>query len=747
MKKTDFLISQIESSLKETLADLINRMFDSADDILFQLAENADTNEEQNKYFDTMRMLRIERKNIELTFMVQLKTYLQTPLHDHQHDKEITDDELCLIDQDEMEEMVAVETMHLKAVSLYNEQLSHLDARIEFLLLKTPDVINKKVFLPKNICESFKFSLTDIELSTNNKLIIYKLFDQHVISQLEPLYKKLNNIFIEQGILPQIKPDYAINKKNKPTKPTKKTTGQIDTNSFNETLSYNANHITPYVSHSHIDEHSQTNTGVNIANFINQLINGSCNISGPDIPTSFSSTQNTTATHHIKYYKRQDVLSALSNLQQDANKSPSFSEQINSGMFKRILLSSISRQVGGAITKQVSQADEKTIDFVEMLFSAITKDSSIPEIITNLLLKLQIPIIKVALLDSLLFSNNDHPCRKTLNLIAYLGRGISSKNDSLFSQLNNTVEILLNDFNIDISSFEISTKNLIDIETAEHYKTAEKEKVTQLIALQKHAREVVLTELQYHLKNKTLPQAAKNLIFKNWSTLMFHRYIKHGKNSNEWSDSILIISKFIQLLQPIESSYAHNLLQTEKDTTLNELYNQLTLTKQNPTEIEAEINCISNHLKNILSNSTFDPLKKGKENSYFSNISDSNITDGTDPSLEPTLEFEDPLAAPLIDQSEIAFKKVSLLPDEVRPGVWFKVYNHENDTNRRAKLSVIITEEAKLIFVDRLGIKVIEKDAGIFNDELKQGISEIIADHSAFEHALTTVINSLSTAG
>ncbi len=747
-KKTDSLINQIEGCLKETLANLINRMFDSADDILFQLAENADTNEKQNKYFDTMRMLRIERKNIELIFTTQLKAYLLATEHSHQHDNKTTEDELCLIDQDEMEEMVAVETMHLKAINLYSEQLSHLDARIEFLLLKSPDAIDKKALLPKNICESFKFSLADIELSINNKLIIYKLFDQHVISQLESLYKKLNSIFIEQGILPQIKPDYAINKKNKTINHLESATNPLEANALcSENQSHNTNHATPYTGYSQKNNYPQTHANVNIENFINQLINGGYNISGPNIPASFSTIQNNKSSHHIKYYKRQDVLTALSNLQKNANKLPAFSKQINSGMLKRILLSNISRQVGSAITKQVSQADEKTIDFVAMLFSAFTKDNSLPEIITNLLLKLQIPIIKVALLDNLLFSNNNHPCRKTLNLIAYLGREISSKNDSLFAQLNSVVETLLNDFNIDINSFNIATKKLINFKKNEHYKTAEKEKITQLIALQTHARKVVLTELQFHLKNKTLPKFAKTLILKNWSTLMFHRYIKYGKNSDGWRDSIRIINKFIQLLQPIESSYAHNLLQTEKDKVLNKLYNQLTLTKQNPTKIEVEINCISNHFKTILSNSPFYPLKKTKKNSYFTDINKPNTTETSDKALEPILEFEEPLIDPFIEHSEEALDKVSLLPDEVRPGVWFKVHNPKSNTTRRAKLSVIIIEEAKLIFVDRLGVKVIEKDAEIFNDELKKRVSGIIADHSAFDHALTTVINSLSTTG
>lgn len=55
-------------------------------------------------------------------------------------------------------------------------------------------------------------------------------------------------------------------------------------------------------------------------------------------------------------------------------------------------------------------------------------------------------------------------------------------------------------------------------------------------------------------------------------------------------------------------------------------------------------------------------------------------------------------------------------------------------------------EEAKLVFVDRMGVKVIEKDAEEFLNEINRGQSSLIADHSAFDHALGMVINSLSAA-
>ncbi|MCK4706489.1 MAG: DUF1631 family protein, partial [Gammaproteobacteria bacterium] len=68
----------------------------------------------------------------------------------------------------------------------------------------------------------------------------------------------------------------------------------------------------------------------------------------------------------------------------------------------------------------------------------------------------------------------------------------------------------------------------------------------------------------------------------------------------------------------------------------------------------------------------------------------------------------------------------------------------EDKAIRRLKLSVILTDVAKLIFVDRKGIKILEKDADVFAQELEDNRSRVLADHSTFDHALGKVINALA---
>ena len=78
------------------------------------------------------------------------------------------------------------------------------------------------------------------------------------------------------------------------------------------------------------------------------------------------------------------------------------------------------------------------------------------------------------------------------------------------------------------------------------------------------------------------------------------------------------------------------------------------------------------------------------------------------------------------------------------PGMWFQLFMGENKTIRRCKLSVILVENANLMFVNHKGELVVEKSFDEFNEEIDNETTKIIMGHSAFENAFKTVINRLN---
>lgn len=749
------LIADLRSCLNEKLSTLISRMFDSADDTLFQLAEHAESNEDQTGYFDTMRLLRLERKQIGNRFAQELKAYLQ-PATAEQHDE--PEDELSLVDQDEMEEMVAISTMQSKAMNAFGESVNHLEARLEVLAMKLPGVMDKQALAPRNICEAFKRALSEVELNIRSKLIVYKLFETQVCLQLADMYQALNKILVDHDILPQIKIEKPLGKQP-PAPPSISENShavsahadavqRIETRTGHGTVQGGGHGVggggghSGSGAHSGSGSHSGQGSG-ETSQLIRQFISGGMTARGPGIPSSFGVTTQASGSNKTQFYDRRDVLHALSNIQANLIQQHEFTEFVDADTIKRALMIDMGSRHGGTLTKRVNQIDEKTIDFIEMLFEAIVEDHSISEIVTNLLLRLQIPVIKVAMLDEAFFASNNHPARRVLNLLCETGTGINDREDETYIRLEQIIDQLLEEFDVDVISFQVAVDQLNALNNEQRDVIDANEKQTQKQALHEHARQMVLTEMQYHVSSRILPKAVHPLVLKHWSTLMFHRYIKHGKDSPEWNQATSLLRQLLTSLQPIETHTQWLFVNRGYDQVINNIQAQLQGTHQNQTNVDEAIQALRETYELMLSDSEYkphpDPALQPDDDLIFAD------TGGFDAIPVEPPEEEDYTSA-LDEQAREARAKLASLPDSVRPGVWFEIYDGDERPVRRLKLSVIIMEEARLVFVDRLGKKMLEKDAAAFAEELNDQRSSAIADHSVFDHALSQVMRCLSAA-
>ena len=382
-----------------------------------------------------------------------------------------------------------------------------------------------------------------------------------------------------------------------------------------------------------------------------------------------------------------------------------------------------------------------------MMFTAITRDESVSKIITNLLMLLQIPVIKAAMLDEKLFTQEDHPARSTLDLISKAGKGVTEETDHVFIKLEKIVDGILREYDVDIASFERAVGELQKLITIEEEVAAENERVEQLEIIKDHARDVVLTEMRHLTTRKVLPRNVQPLVLKHWPTLMCNRYISHGKESNEWLVSLMLLKLLMKCLQPIKDKSQWQLLMNNHEPLVEAVNDELYETQQDKNEIDAQVSALKQTFLKMLDDYGYklveEPAAEVSEpaTNAAPYVEEANI-DAANEEFEET-EHDDEVAK-IKEQARIAREKISKLPSDLHPGVWFKIFNGEDKPARRLKLSVVLTEVARLIFVDCHGVKVIEKDAGDFAHELENELSKVIADHSTLEHALGAVIHKLA---
>ncbi len=725
----DALIHNVFNRLNVQLLQRVSDMLNTADSSLSMLAENAESEEMKCKYLNLVHILRSERSNIDKAFFIAINNKINS-------NEQSQDDELALVDEDEMEEMVAITSMYSNAMNNYGQEVDNLEARFEYLEMSSNKKLSKRSIDPRHICEAFQTALKQIDITLDYKLLLFRLFDMEVSSRMGDMYRSLNQLFIDAGIMPEIvytakNLDSAVSA-DKNSKSEKEF--QVREARYYDPQKNKSSNFTP---------RSQDEIGY----FISQFMNGFTSAKGEGIPESFSTIPSDKDNHNC--YSRNDLMNALSKLQNKLTKVKTRAnvEKLDTEHIKRAIMADMGSSNGGAITRKVHLLDQRSIDFVGMMFTAITNDESISKVIKNLLMLLQIPVIKAAMLDEKLFTQEDHPARSTLDLVSKAGKGVTEEEDHVFIKLEQIVNSILREYDVDIASFEHAVDELQELIAIEEEVAAENERIEQFEIIKSHARDVVLTEMRHVTSNKKVPKSVQPLVLKHWPTMMCNRYVNHGKESSEWLLSLTLLKLLMKCLQPINNKSQWQLLNDNHEPLIEAVNDELYETQQDREEIDAQISALKQTFMKMLDDYGYklveEPETQAPEQTSTAvpYVEEENI----DAANEELAENEhDEEIARIEEQARIAREKISKLPSDLHPGAWFQIFNGDDKPVRRLKLSIVLTEVAKLIFVDCHGVKVIEKDAGDFARELKNEQSKFIADHSTFEHALGTVIHKLA---
>jgi len=422
-----------------------------------------------------------------------------------------------------------------------------------------------------------------------------------------------------------------------------------------------------------------------------------------------------------QHFGHQEIIHALSGVQNLPQFTQPEETRVDAEAIKQAVLAEIAKTSGGAVTKRINQIAEKTIDFIELIFDAIIDDEEISDTIKTLLLRLQIPIIKASMVDQEFFIYDDHPARVLLDTIADVGVGVTEHSDEMYIHLDKIISDILAEYELTAESFQTALDNLNAIIEQQEAAARAIEEEEQLQLLRKHARATVLKTIRATTTGKTLPEAVHPLILKRWPTLMFNHYLKSGKENDEWVNLALTLRHIVESVQTIASPEQLAKLNAEKEELFEQTENYLNISSKSKKDVQ-----------NILA--TY-------KETLQAHIDDANFSEEEVSVAEEIISNAEPVEEPPIEE-ETGEKQD--IPANVMPGMWFQVYMGEDKTSRRCKLSVIIVEDANLMFVNHKGELVTEKSFDEFNEEVANETTKMIMGHSAFDHAFKAVINRLN---
>lgn len=219
---------------------------------------------------------------------------------------------------------------------------------------------------------------------------------------------------------------------------------------------------------------------------------------------------------------------------------------------KQDLLAQLRQSTPDGRPPSLPEEDSDAIDLVGMLFDHLMKDVRPNSPASNLLAKLQVPLLRVALTDKGFFTRQQHPARQMLNAIAETGAywlGEDDADQQLVGKMQSVVDRTVREFDGDLGVFS----NLLE-DLSSHLHTvsrkaevAEKRHVEaargkERLAL---ARDRAATVVEGMLKKQNLPRFTHTLLSQAWTDVMALTALRQGEDSDAWRQQLEIAERLV----------------------------------------------------------------------------------------------------------------------------------------------------------------------------------------------------------
>ncbi len=730
------LTEKVKSSTSEQLQKLFTHMFDHLDDFLFDLADKSNTGNQQSNYFDAMRTLRMQRERMLEVFLAKFNnnfTQIVTKKGESGSMGELSFkalDDLLLVDDNELEESLAITNMVSKARTAFKENLYAIEQRLQAMHYGSV-VINSEnnPVGPKAVCESFKGAMALQPFDLNVKLIVYKIFERSVVQGLDNTYFELNTMLAEAGVLPTIRVRAPIN-------PNPPATANRATPATPRTGAPAAKSVAPESSASSPDEFSALQELLTLQR---QNVGAAA---GPGLPGTSAPGMGTVAS-----YDTPTVLVALSALQTDPI--VDFSELKTREQVSAYLKTSIVDHLASVNPKNersISQADADTIDIVTMLFDFILDDNNLPHAFRALIARLQIPVLKVAIVDKTFFAKKNHPARRLLNELARSGIGWSGNEDEavdpLYARAKEAVETILNDFDNDVSLFE----SVLD----EFQSFLEDDRAQRKLAAERleSSHQAVATEIERLISDADLPLAIRGFLTTAWKDVLLRIHARDGSSGAAWEMATQVADDLAWSVIPSKASKNKAKLVQMIPKLLNRLQDGLTLIsfpRDDRTRLFQELEGL--HLKSLKGNAppASPPTATGKQEKptpatrtqLDDLIDDLNAV----PTLIEDIVMEDPHNI-YLPESEQNYDEFCERAMQLTVGTWVEFTLETGDTVR-GKLAWKSEVLGEFTFVDRMYKLVADKTMKELADDIREERVRVVNDVPLLDRALDAVATGL----
>ena len=707
-------LQKVGDLCERQLLNLFQQLLDRADTVFFDLAHVASPREQQG-LFDSMRVIRLQRQQLEQEFKHQLHIIMSRMPKIGSDDLSIKkDSELSLMDDDDLTDNIAFDAMVNQTLIRYENHLHHLLSWYQYAYGSYSIQLDWLPVHPVHLGEAVRQSFKQLKLSARVMTVMYQLFEREVLSNLGGVIIAATNLFNDAE---------NVGKKS--------VTAQTDTPPGLRQLSdEEQQQVNDYLNDLYRDAEKDEQTHAPSIN-TEQLITGIGRIQ-----------QQTEATSSAQVLVLGDVLSNV----------------INAGREKLGLLNA------------------ELIKLVCEMFHGVLSAKSLADEFRLPISRLQLPLLKIALKDREIFSDREHPARQIVNEIAHAGLGFDPArrgNDVILSKVNAIVtEVVAAPF-ADSAAFE---KWLTDFQLCvrEEYRRSvilerrvnETEEGKARTEAARRAAEQVLKPLLF---GKKVSDEMRLLLDEVWRRLLQLEHVRAHGTSDAFRHYQVTAELLLQsvdrnvlgqginrteMTEPVrqelrEGFDAMGLPAVEITQWLNRVQHEheklilLDQVEQRNAATRARVRAQQEQLSGEENLAVATAIPDSVAEDVAAVIND-NAVETAASHLQASVgdEFlQNDIDIKAVEQRGIA-DEIWQLVDGLPVPSWL-LKQHEDGSGLRCKLAAKIPSIGRYIFVNRSGMKVLDMQREDVAAAFADGTMSMIDDCALFDRALSDVISNL----
>ena len=728
------------------ICQVLAKAFDSIDDELFQLAERAGDREAQNLYLDARAQSREKRTSIEQSFRKQFVGFFNGKVTADSGPSALKPSgaaldfgTLSLVDDSALEESIAVSEMSKKLKSRCEDELFALSQRMGFLM-HDPDLPDDANPLsPDTVCKALKEACEQITSGYRVKLTILKLFEQHVAEDLIGIYRDVNSHLVTRyQILPQIRPTYRkATQARKPGDPVVPGSGAPK----------------------------------DLFNTLQQLMAGGgpagLLVRGPD-GSQIGAAGAGQGPQQGAAMPTAGLISALTDIQQGAPGASAGSFVAPQPGVAGQPVNVLHEIKAQGVAQGAAQVDSMTLDIVAMLFDYVFDDKHIPDAIKALLGQLQIPVLKVALLDKSFFSTKLHPARRLLDRLAEAALEcdeVIDRDDPLYIHIAASVAKIQADFHTDVGLFSEQLDALEAFIAAREQDNATFVERSSRLDEQREAREIARlvaeSAINERLASKTLPGPVVVMLKGRWVDVLRAAHLDGGEDGLCWSTACETIDDLIWSVEPKNSAEDRKILVSLLPRLLKRLQEGMRIAGVEEPERDrffaALVDCHSSAVKAGL-RGDFTTAAVAAKQAWVDATSYEGEGAGL-PGQVPHPVTTDGFTHIEIESDGIKVEEISLprapgktagdgfdMPESIAPriekGAWVE-FRRVKGERARARLTWISPRRGIYLFTNPQGSGAISVTQEALAAQLRAGQARILEDTPLMDRAVESVIGSL----